>query len=72
MNPLKKFKNWLVDICEWFFDFNDWKMLLRSIPGVVTMLFIMATITMNFAANKIVWSVLVINGTPFVSITGGI
>lgn len=72
MNPLKKFKNWLVDICEWFFDFNDWKMLLRSIPGVVTMLFIMATITMNFAANKIVWSGLVINGTPFVSITGGI
>ena len=72
MNPLKKFKNWTVDICEWFFDFRDWKMLLRSIPGVVTMLFIMATITMNLAANKIVWSGLNINGTPFVSITGGI
>ncbi|MCR5232090.1 MAG: queuosine precursor transporter [Acholeplasmatales bacterium] len=71
-NPFKKFKIWFIDVCEWFFDFKDWKMLLRSIPGVVTMLFIMATITMNLAANKIVWSGININGTPFVSITGGL
>ena len=42
MNPLKKIKIWFIDTLEWFFDFHDWKMLLRSIPGVVTMLFIMA------------------------------
>ena len=72
MNPLKKMKIWFIDTLEWFFDFHDWKMLLRSIPGVVTMLFIMATITMNLAANKIVWSGIYIHDTPFVSITGGI
>lgn len=71
-NPLNKIKLWFIDTCKWFFDFHDWKMLLRSIPGVVTMLFIMATITMNLAANKIVWSGININGTPFVSITGGL
>lgn len=71
-NPLKKIKIWFIDTLEWFFDFHDWKMLLRSIPGVVTMLFIMATITMNLAANKIVWSGIYINDIPFVSITGGI
>ena len=71
-NPFKKLKTWVIDVVEWFFDFKDWKMLLRSIPGVVTMLFIMSTITMNLAANKIVWSGININGVPFVSISGGI
>jgi uncharacterized integral membrane protein (TIGR00697 family) len=72
MNPLKKIKIWFIDTLKWFYDFHDGKMLLRSIPGVVTMLFIMATITMNLAANKIVWSGIYINDIPFVSITGGI
>ncbi len=71
-NPFKRFGLWVADTTKWMFDFKDWKMLLRSIPGLVTMLFIMATITMNLAANKIVWSGLVVNGTPLVSITGGI
>lgn len=71
-NPFKRIGLWISDTCKWLFDFNDWKKLLRSIPGLVTMLFIMATITMNLAANKIVWSGLVVNGTPFISITGGI
>lgn len=69
---MKKTGFWIKDTCQWLFDFTDWKMLLRSIPGLVTMLFTMATITMNLAANKIVWSGLVINGTPLVSVTGGI
>ena len=71
-NPFKSFIAWINDTCKWLFDFRDFKMLLRSIPGIVTMLFVMATITMNLAANKIVWSGLVVNGTPWVSITGGI
>ena len=71
-NIFKRFGAWVADIFIWLFDFNDWKKLLRSIPGLVTMLFIMATITMNLAANKIVWSGLVVNGTPLISITGGI
>lgn len=71
-NPFKLLGFWVVDTTKWLFDFKDWKKLLRSIPGLVTMLFIMATITMNLAANKIVWSGLVVNGTPLVSITGGI
>ena len=71
-NPFKRIGLWISDTFKWLFDFKDWKKLLRSIPGLVTMLFIMATITMNLAANKIVWSGLVVNGTPFISITGGI
>ena len=71
-NPFKKLGIGIADTCKWLFDFRDWKKLLRSIPGLVTMLFIMATITMNLAANKIVWSGLEVNGTPLVSITGGI
>ena len=71
-NPFKLLGFWVVDTTKWLFDFKDWKKLLRSIPGLVTMLFIMATITMNLAANKIVWSGLVVGGTPLISITGGI
>ena len=71
-NPFKLLGFWICDTCKWLSDFKDWKKLLRSIPGLVTMLFIMATITMNLAANKIVCSGLVVNGTPLVSITGGI
>ncbi|MCR5151084.1 MAG: queuosine precursor transporter [Clostridiales bacterium] len=62
----------ITDTGKWLFDLTDLKMLLRSIPGPVTMLLVMSTITMNLAANKIIWSGLIINGVPFVSITGGI
>ena len=71
-NPFKRFGSWVADTTKWLFDFKDWKMLLRSIPGIVTMLFIMVTVTMNLAANKIVWSGLMVGGTPWVSITGGL
>lgn len=47
-------------------------MLLRSIPAVVVALFVVTTVTMNLAANKIVWSGLKIGQNYFVSITGGV
>ena len=61
-----------MDAAEWFFDLQDWKMLLRSIPAVVVALFVVSTVTMNLAANKIVWSGLKIGDTYFISVTAGL
>ncbi len=71
-NTAKQPRSGIADVFDWLTDVNDWKMLLRSMPGMVTVLFTMATITMNLAANKIVWSGLSVNGTPLVSVTGGV
>lgn len=71
-NVSTKIGSWFKDTMKWLFDMKDWKMLFRSIPGIVTTLFIICTVVMNLAANKIVWSGLVVNGTPWVSITGGL
>lgn len=69
---MKKLLLWIKDTAEWLFDLEDWKMLLRSIPSVVVALFTVCTVTMNLAANKIVWSGLKIGENYFVSITGGL
>ena len=69
---MKKLFAWIMDTAEWFFDMQDWKMLLRSIPAVVVALFVVCTVTMNLAANKIVWSGLKIGDTYFVSVTAGL
>ncbi len=63
---------WIMDTAAWLFDSKDWKMLLRSLPAVVVALFVVCTVTMNLAANKIVWSGLKIGQTYFISITGGL
>ena len=69
---MKKLILWTKDTFEWLFDLNDWKMLLRSLPAVVVALFVVTTVTMNLAANKIVWSGLKIGDNYFISITGGV
>ena len=69
---MKKLVLWVKDAFEWLFDRQDWKMLLRSIPAVVVALLVVTTVTMNLAANKIVWSGLKIGENYFISITGGI
>ena len=48
-----------------FFDFNDWKILLRSIPGFVTALFIVSVVVMNLLASKVIIQ------TKILGITGG-
>lgn len=69
---MKKLIAWVKDAAEWLFDKQDWKMLLRSMPAVVVALFVVCTVTMNLAANKIVWSGLKIGQNYFISITGGL
>ena len=69
---MKKLIIWVKDAFDWLFDRQDWKMLLRSIPAVVVALFVVSTVTMNLAANKIVWSGLKIGEHYFISITGGV
>lgn len=69
---MKKLTNWIMDTLEWLFDAKDWKMLLRSIPAIVVALFVVSTVTMNLAANKIVWSGVKIGQNYFLSVTGGL
>lgn len=69
---MKKLIAWIVDTVKWLFDAKDWKKLLRSMPSVVVALFVLCTVTMNLAANKIVWSGVKIGQTYFLSVTGGL
>ena len=57
--------NPIVDMFQWLFDFQDWKMLLRSIPGLVTALSVMTVTIMNLMASKVILV------TPWIGITGG-
>ena len=45
MKRIRKTLNWLLDM-------NDWKLLLRSIPSLVTSLFILSVVVMNLLANR--------------------
>lgn len=55
-----------LDVFNWLFDMQDWKMLLRSIPGLVTSLSIVSVVVMNLMASKVVIL------TPWLGITGGV
>lgn len=67
-NPFKRFGAWVVDVCKWLFDFHDWKLLLRSVPGLVTTLFIVGTVVMNLAAAKTI----VLTNPSWLGMTGGV
>ena len=62
----KKKVNKLSDTIEWLFDFQDWKLLLRSIPGLVTALSVTTVVIMNLMASKVVIM------TPLLGVTGGV
>ena len=64
----KKSKNKIVDTFKWLFDMQDWKKLLRSIPGVVTTLFVVSVVIMNLAAAKTI----VMTDPSWLGITGGL
>lgn len=67
-NSKVKKSNWFKDIFKWLFDFKDWKMLLRSIPGLVTAIFILSTVVMNLMASKTI----IITEPSWLGITGGL
>lgn len=46
-NKKEKLKNWIKK------EFNDYKVLLRSIPSPVVMLFVLSIVCMNLLANKL-------------------
>lgn len=64
----KKKANWFVDTAKWLFDIKDWKLLLRSIPGLVTTLFVVSVVIMNFAAAKTI----VMTNPSWLGVTGGV
>lgn len=62
----KKIGLYFKDLFAWLFDFKDWKLLLRSIPGLVTTLFVVSVVVMNLMASKVIIS------TKLLGITGGL
>lgn len=62
---MNKKVNPIADTVNWLFDMQDWKMLLRSIPGLVTALSVMTVTIMNLMASKVIIT------TPWLGITGG-
>lgn len=67
-NLFIKIGDWFVDIFKWLFDFKDWKMLFRSIPGTVTALFVVSVVVMNLMASKTI----VMTDPSWLGITGGL
>lgn len=67
-NSTVKKTNWFKDTFKWLFDFKDWKMLLRSVPGLVTAIFILSTVVMNLMASKTI----IITNPSWLGITGGL
>ena len=67
-NVCKKIGSSIADTFKWLFDFKDWKMLFRSIPGTVTALFVVSVIVMNLMASKTI----VMTNPSWLGITGGL
>lgn len=63
-----RIKDKVVDTFKWLFDGKDWKKLLRSVPGLVTTLFVVSVVVMNFAAAKTV----VMTNPSWLGVTGGV
>lgn len=64
----KKKVNPFMDILKWLVDVTDWKMLLRSVPGLVTAVFITSTVVMNLMAGKTI----IMTNPSWLGITGGL
>ena len=56
------------DTILWLTDTVDWKMLLRSIPGSVTMIFVVAVVVMNLMAGKTI----IMTEPSWLGVTGGL
>ena len=56
LKPFATFGKWCKNTAKWLFDFKDWKLLMRNVPSIVVAFLVIATVMMNFAANKIIFS----------------
>lgn len=53
---------------KWLFDAKDWKLMLRSVPSLIVMLFCVSVVIMNLMAGKTI----VITDPAWFGVTGGI
>lgn len=65
---MKKLSFYVKDTFKWLFDMKDWKMLLRSIPGLVTTIFALSVVVMNLMASKTV----IMTDPSWLGVTGGL
>ena len=68
MNEKTNKRNGIADVMEWLFDRTDWKMLLHSIPGTVTMIFVVSVVVMNLMASKTI----IMTEPSWLGVTGGV
>lgn len=67
-NIFVRIKDHIVDTCRWLFDMEDTKKLLRSVPGLVTTLFVVSVIIMNLMASKTI----ILTDPSWLGVTGGL
>lgn len=53
---------------KWLFDAKDWKLMLRSVPSLIVMLFCVSVVIMNLMAGKTI----IITDPAWFGVTGGI
>ena len=53
---------------KWLFDAKDWKLMLRSVPSLIVMLFCVSVVIMNLMAGKTI----VLTDPSWFGVTGGI
>lgn len=68
MNEKTNKKSRFADVMEWLVDKTDWKMLLHSIPGTVTMIFVVSVVMMNLMAGKTI----IMTDPSWLGVTGGV
>lgn len=49
---MKKLGRSIKNTFKWLFDWEDWKLLFRSIPSIVIALFVLSVVLMNILANR--------------------
>lgn len=53
---------------KWLFDAKDWKLMLRSVPSLIVMLYCVSVVIMNLMASKTI----IITDPAWFGVTGGI
>lgn len=53
---------------SWLFDLKDWKKVLKSIPSILTLTFVVSVIVMNLMASKTI----ILTNPSWLGLTGGI
>ena len=69
---MKKLGRSIKNTFKWLFDWEDWKLLFRSIPSIVIALFVLSVVLMNILANRELVNWVWVTDGPFAGIGLGL